>query len=212
MVSSISHIGIGIIFADIILRLIDSDSEWRKEKRYLFWWAGALGGLAPDLDVIPALILGVHSYTFHHYYTHTFLALALVFLVVVLNKFNPYALVFFVGFGMHLTADFIDNSISPLGPFDLIFLGQPYEWGLLTNGIQPMPCCGGVCGWHSEFWIGCNEQYADHDLWSIFMNNGWGIPIGSEFLSYYDLSFMAITIPLMVYMFYLTATNRKKKE
>ena len=64
-----THIGIGIILAEIILRLVDDDPEFRKSNRLAFWWLGALGGLAPDLDVIPALILGLQSYTFHHYFT-----------------------------------------------------------------------------------------------------------------------------------------------
>ncbi|MHA1291349.1 MAG: metal-dependent hydrolase [Promethearchaeota archaeon] len=209
MPSFITHIGIGIIFAEIILRLIDDDPEFRKEKRYLFWWAGALGGLAPDLDVIPALILGIHSYTFHHYYTHTFFVLTLVFIVVILTKINPYSLVFFIGFFAHLTTDFIDNSICPLGPFDLIFLGKPIEWGLLC-GWQEMPCANGICGWASQFWL--EPEYANHDLWTIFMNNGWGIPIGYEFLTYYDLAIISISIPLIIYMFYLTAKRPGKKR
>jgi len=210
MVSFIAHIGIGIIIAEIILRFIDDDPEFRKDKRPLFWWAGALGGLAPDLDVIPSLITGEHPYTYHHIYTHTFLVVGLVLLIVVITKFNPYMLAFFFAFVLHLTADFIDNSISPLGPFDIIFLGKYIEWGLLTGGFQEMPCIEGVCGWASEFWL--ESGYADHDLWSIFMNNGWGIPIGFEFLSYYDLAIMSISIPLMLHMFYITVKRPGKES
>ncbi|MGQ4873079.1 MAG: metal-dependent hydrolase [Promethearchaeia archaeon] len=208
MPSFISHIGIGIIFAELILRWIDDDPEFRKEKRYLFWWAGGLGGLAPDLDVIPALILGVHSYTFHHYYTHTFFALGILAVIVVFSKFNPYGIAFFVGYSLHMTLDFIDNSISPLGPFDIIFMGKYIEWGLLTGGFQEMPCVNGVCGWQSEFWL--KPEYANHDLWSIFLHNGWGIPIGFEFLTYYDLAIMFVSIPLILYLFYMTIKNKKK--
>jgi len=191
-----THIGIGIIIAEIIMRLIDDDSEFRRSNRFKFWWAGALGGLAPDLDVIPALILGVHNYTFHHYYTHTFLAVGIIFAILAIKKFNPYLLAFFLGFVLHLTFDFLDNSISPLGPFDIIFQGQYIEWGLLTGGFQPMPCINGVCGWASEFWF--HLEYANHDLWTIFLNNGWGIENSFEFMSAYDVAFSVVCMPLIL--------------
>ncbi len=190
MTSFITHMGIGIILAEIVLRLIDDDPEFRKDKRALFWFAGLIGGLAPDLDVIPALITGEHYYTYHHIYTHTFLALGILFILVILTKFNPYMLIFFLAFLAHLGTDFMDNSISPLGPFDISI-----EWGLLC-GWQEIPCVDGVCGWASEFWL--LPGYETHDLWSVFMNNGWGIPIGFEFLSYYDLALMAISTPLIL--------------
>ncbi|MHA1147084.1 MAG: metal-dependent hydrolase [Promethearchaeota archaeon] len=211
MTSFITHIGIGIIFAEIIMRLIDNNPEFKKSKRNLFWWVGGLGGVAPDLDVVPALILGVHSYTFHHYYTHTFLAVGiLLFILVVITKSNPLMLVFFIGYIFHLSVDFIDNSISPLGPFDILFLGKYIEWGLLTGGFQEMPCINGICGWESQFWL--EKEYADHDLWSFFLHNGWGIPIGFEFLTYYDLVLMAVSIPLILYLFYSSIRDKVKNR
>ena len=191
--------GIGIIVAEIVLRLVDDDPEFRKDKRYKFWFVGLLGGLLPDLDIIPALIFDTHSYTFHHYFTHTFLAVGIVFLVLAITKFNPYILAFFLAYVFHLGTDFIDNSISPMGPFDLIFLGESWEWGLLA-GWGPMPCINGVCGWPSEYWL--YPEYATHDLWTIFLNNDWGVPIQfgttEEFLTYYDLAFIAVSIPLIL--------------
>lgn len=197
MVSFIMHMGIGIMFAELIMRLIDDDPEFRKDIRLKFWWLGLLGGLSPDLDVIPSLFTGEHAYTYHHYFTHTFLAVGILVILLVIMKFNPLMLVYFAGYFMHLTADFIDNSISPLGPFDIIFLGKYIEWGLLC-GWQEMPCIKGVCGWASEFWL--YPKYKNHDLWTIFMNNGWGVPIGFEFLSYYDIAFIIVSIPLILWV------------
>ncbi len=200
MTSFITHMGIGIILAEIVLRFMDDDPENRKEKRYKFWFFGLLGGLAPDLDVIPTLFMSdVSSYAIHHYFTHTFLAVGILFIILALTKFNPFMLVFFIGFVAHLGTDFIDNSISPLGPFDILFLGRPWEWGLLA-GWGPMPCTPDGCGWLSNYWL--YPEYATHDLWTIFLNNGWGIPItfGSteEFLSYYDIALMCVSIPLIL--------------
>ncbi len=203
MVSFITHIGIGIILAEILLRKIDDDPEFRKDNRVKYWWAGALGGLLPDLDVIPSLITGAHPYAYHHIYTHTFLAIGILFLILLLTKFNPFALAFVFGYYAHLGTDFIDNSISPLGPFD-----TSTQWGLIAGWSQ-IP--GG--GWQSEFWLQSGYKF-DNDLWSIFMKNGWGIRVGIEFLSYYDLAIMAISIPLMLAMFYSTfkrAFSKKKK-
>ena len=203
--------GIGLILAEILLRLIDDDPEWRKEKRLSFWWVGLIGGLSPDLDVIPAIFTGEHYYTYHHYYTHTFLAVGVLFVLVLALKFNPYMVAYFLAFVAHLGTDFIDNSISPIGPFDIIFLDTKIEWGLLC-GWQEMPCVDGVCGWASLFWQ--LPEYGGHDLWTIFMNNGWGIPIGYEFLTYYDLILIGISTPLILATFILSIKKKvsKKKE
>jgi len=191
--------GIGIILAELFMRFIDDDLDFRKEKRPLFWFIGMLGGLSPDLDVIPSLFTGEHAYTYHHYFTHTFLAMGILLVLVVVFRFNPLMIAYFLAYFGHLATDFIDNAISPLGPFDLLLFGKYIEWGLLC-GWQEMPCVDGVCGWASEFWL--DPQYKNHDLWSIFLNNGWGIEyqLGSvsEFLTYYDLTIMVISIPLII--------------
>ena len=213
MTSFFTHMGIGIIIAELLLRFMDDDPELRKEKRFKFWFIGLIGGLAPDLDVIPTLFLNVHSYTYHHYFTHTFLALFLLFLLVVITKVNPFMLVFFLAYMAHFWTDFIDNSVSPLGPFDILILGQPWEWGLLS-GWGPMPCVNGVCGWASDYWL--YPQYATHDLWTIFMNNGWGIPVtfGSteEFLTYYDIAISIVSIPLILATFLIPIKRKISRK
>lgn len=199
MTSFITHMGIGIIFAEILLRVIDDDSEFRKDNRPLLWFLGALGGLSPDLDAIPTFFTGEHIYTYHHYFTHTFLAVGVLLVLIIVLKFNPLMIAYALGFVGHLATDFVDNSISPLGPFDMILLGKYIEWGMLC-GWQEMPCMSGACGWASEFWL--DPTYKYHDLWSIFLHNGWGIQyqLGSttEFMSYYDLTIFIISIPLIL--------------
>lgn len=199
--------------AKLFMRFIDDDLEFRKQKRVWFWFFGLLGGLAPDLDVIPALFTGEHVYAYHHYYTHTFLAVFLILFLIILFRFNPYLSAFFLGYVLHLIFDFMDNSISPLGPFDIIFLGQYVEWGL-GCGWQAMPCIDGVCGWESEFWL--HSEYADHDLWSIFLHKGWGISyqLGSatEFYTYYDIVLTIISIPFILGTLYLLIKRIRKKE
>lgn len=195
MTSVMAHYGLGIIVGEIILRILLKEHAIRVEKRPFYWLIGFLGGLLPDLDVIPAYITGQHPYTYHHVFTHTFLALGILTIVILVTKFNPYAIVLFLAFFMHLVLDFIDNSISPLGPFFPLI-----EWGLLC-GWQEIPCVNGVCGWASEFWL--QPGYETHDVWSIFMNNGWGFPIGFEFISYYDLALIITTTPLVIGMIYL---------
>lgn len=187
MVSFIAHMGIGILFAELILRLRTKDPEERSMKRLRYWSIGLLAGLLPDLDVIPAIILGVHSYTFHHIITHTFLAMAIIAVAYFFFRKKELALPFLAGYYTHLFADYIDNSISPLGPFDSIT-----ELGLLP-GWGPMP--GG--GWHSEYWL--TPGYENHTLWSVFMNQGWGIPLGIEFLSIYDIILILITFVLLAF-------------
>ncbi|MFO8019709.1 MAG: metal-dependent hydrolase [Promethearchaeia archaeon] len=193
MTSFISHAGIGLLCGELILRTISDKNHFRKEKRPLFWWAGSLGGLLPDLDVIPAIITSEHYYAYHHIYTHTFLALGFIALILIASKFNSFFLAFSVGYGVHLFTDFIDNSISPLGPFV-----PEIQWGLIA-GWSKIP--GG--GWESEFWLQPGYTF-DNDLWSIFMKNGWGMDFGIEFLTYYDIAIMMISIPLIVGMIYLT--------
>ena len=193
MTSFITHMSVGIIFAEIILRIRIKDVNERTDNRVRYWWIGLFGGLIPDLDFIPAIILGVHTYTFHHIVTHTFLALGIVALfTLVIFRNNPLSLPFLTGYSMHMGVDFVDNSITPLGPFDSIT-----EWGLLA-GWRPLP--GG--SWSNEYWLPPWGPllYGNHDLWSIFMNNGWGIPIGFEFLSYYDLLFIGLFGFFIVYL------------
>lgn len=166
---------IGILFAELILRVRTKDLNERAEKRVRYWFIGMIAGIIPDLDVIPALILNVHPYTLHHTYTHTFLAIGIIAILsfVVFRK-NQLALPFFAGFGMHLAVEYVDNSITPLGPFlPNIELGLLCGWDIMPGG------------WDSNFWL--YTPYKNHYLWSIFLNNGWGLPFGNEFLSYYDL-------------------------
>ena len=190
MVSVFSHIAIGILAAEIILYLKFKDSMKRRNNRLVFWSFGFLGGMIPDLDVIPALIIGVHYYEYHHIYTHTFLALGIVAIIFVLFRKTNWALPLFVGFGLHLVADFIDNSISPFGPFL-----PSLEWGLMC-GWGELP--GG--NWAAEYWLypWLYPGTENHHLWTIFLTNGWGIPIGTEFLSYYDLVFIGIFFLLFI--------------
>jgi hypothetical protein len=197
MVSVITHFGLGIIVGEIILRISLKEKQLRVEKRPFFWLVGFIGGLFPDLDVIPAYITGQHPYAYHHMFTHTFLAIGILASVIFVTKFNSYAIIVFFAYFLHLLVDFFDNSISPLGPF-LPFV----EWGLLC-GWQEMPCVNGVCGWASEFWL--HPGYETHDVWSIFMNKGWGFPVDFEFISYYDLVLIISTTPLVIGMVYLIA-------
>lgn len=200
MPSFFLHIGIGFIFAEIILRVFNKDIEDRKNSRPLYLWLGFFGGLGPDLDFIPSIIQGVHFYTYHHTYTHTFLALGIIFAIVLITKFNPLALVFLAGWGMHMFADWFDNSITPFGPFL-----PTLEWGMLC-GWGEIP--GG--SWASEYWLEPGYAY-DHDLWSIFMGNGWGIPFMSEFLSYYDLAFIPFTLVFLIYLIYITISKARNR-
>ncbi|NVM02114.1 MAG: metal-dependent hydrolase, partial [Candidatus Helarchaeota archaeon] len=144
MTSFFTHMFVGILFAELILRYKLKDASERAENRVKYWWVGLFSGLLPDLDVIPAYILGLHPYALHHIITHTFLAIGVVALFTFyIYRDNPLTLPFFAGYSMHLVVDFLDNSISPLGPFDPIT-----EWGLLA-GWGPIP--GG--SWASEFWL-----------------------------------------------------------
>ena len=205
MVSIVAHVGIGILFAELVLRLRIKDKDERSLKRVTYWSMGLIAGLIPDLDVIPAIILGVHSYTFHHIFTHTFLALGVVAIICFgfLRK-NEYATPFFFGYGLHLFADYIDNSIAPLGPFDATTeLGLLPGWGQIPGG-----------SWASEYWLypSLYPGTENHTLWSMFMNNGWGIPIGIEFLSIYDLVLIVITIILFVIWIKLIIQKRRRKS
>ncbi len=103
------HIIIGILLAELILRKIENDpetfAERRKEKRWWFWLAGGLGGLSPDLDIIPALIMGEPIFTYHLIYTHTLIAMGILFVLVLITRFNPYVLTYSVAYGVHLLTD-----------------------------------------------------------------------------------------------------------
>lgn len=192
MVSTFAHVAIAILFAELILRLRTKDPDERSEKRVKYWLIGIIAGTIPDLDVIPAVIMGLHPYAFHHIYTHTFLAMGIiaVFCFVIFRK-NELALPFFAGYGLHLAADYIDNTISPLGLFDPVT-----ELGLL-RGWGPIP--GG--SWASEYWL--TPGYENHTLWGIFMSRGWGIPVGSEFLSYYDIALIVVLGILVIIFIWL---------
>jgi hypothetical protein len=103
----------------------------------------------------------------------------------------------FVAFSMHLVVDYLDNSISPLGPFlPTIEVGLLCGWGVMPGS------------WASEFWL--LPQYKDHYLWSIFLHNGWGIPFGAEFISYYDLFFMGVFIALLVLLIRFGIKRKRK--
>jgi hypothetical protein len=203
LTSTFSHIAVGILFGELILRLRINKSDQTK-KRFLFWSFGALGGLIPDLDVIPAIIIGVHYYTFHHWITHTFLALGIFAAIWIGFRKKDWSLPLFVGFSMHLLFDFLDNSIAPLGPFF-----PSIEWGLLC-GWGEIP--GG--SWASEFWLEPGYDYS-HDLWSVFMKYGWGVPIGFEFLSYYDLALIgvfAVVFVIYIVLMVQKIINRNKSS
>ncbi len=105
------HIIIGMLVAEIILRKIENDpetfAERRKEKRWWFWLAGGLGGLTPDLDIVPALIMGEPIFTYHLIYTHTLIAMGILFVLVLITRFNPYMLTYSVAYGFHLLTDLI---------------------------------------------------------------------------------------------------------
>ena len=105
------HIIIGMLLAEIILRNIVNDpetfAERRKEKRWYFWLAGGLGGLSPDLDIIPALITGQPIFTYHFIYTHTLIAMGILFVLVLITRFNPYILTYSVAYGVHLLTDLV---------------------------------------------------------------------------------------------------------
>ena len=197
-----AHVAIGILFTELILRLRIKDPTERSDKRLKYWGIGLLFGLMPDLDVIPALILGVHSYTFHHIFTHTFLAVGILAIITIIFRKKELALPMFAAYGSHLLADFIDNSIAPLGP---IF--PTIEWGLVPGwGHIPLG------SWASDFWL--QPQYANHDLWTIFMSRGWGVPVPvmNEFLSYYDLVLTGIFVVLFSYLIYLLVLKVKNKD
>lgn len=89
-----------------------------------------------------------------------------------ISKLNRYWSIFSLGYSTHLLLNFIDNSISPFGPFL-----PTIEWGLLCRW-QEIP--GG--GWHSEFWLQPSYSF-DHNLWSIFMQNNWGFYLEIEFVT-----------------------------
>ena len=201
MVSFLAHMAVGILFAELILRLRTKDPNERAEKRISYWLIGMVAGLTPDLDVIPAILLGVHPYTFHHIFTHTFLAIGIVaVLCLVVFRKNQLALPFFAGFGMHLGVEFFDNSITPLGPFlPNMELGLLCGWGIMPGG------------WDSNFWT--MAPYKNHYLWSIFLNNGWGLPFGDEFLSYYDLVLAGLFIGLLglLTIFWFKRPQKNKK-
>ena len=105
------HLIIGIIIAELLLRKIENDPETfverRKEKRWWFWLAGGLGGISPDLDIIPALIMGDPIFTYHFIYTHTLIAIGILFVLVLITRFNPYMLTYFISYGGHLLTDLI---------------------------------------------------------------------------------------------------------
>jgi membrane-bound metal-dependent hydrolase YbcI (DUF457 family) len=105
------HLIIGIVLAEIILRKIENDpetfAERRKEKRWWFLLAGGLGGLSPDLDIVPALITGQPIFAYHFIYTHTLIAMGILFALVLITRFNPYMLTYFIAYGVHLLTDLI---------------------------------------------------------------------------------------------------------
>jgi hypothetical protein len=84
-----------------------------------------LGGLIPDLDVIPAIMTGQPIYMYHHIYTHTLLALGIMIGITAILRFRPLPTAVLLGFVAHLLMDFFDNSILPFSPFD-----QTTEWGI----------------------------------------------------------------------------------
>lgn len=199
MVSFPAHITIGILVAELVLRLKYKDSAERAEKRINYWVIGLLFGFLPDVDVIPAVILGVHAYTFHHIFTHTFLALAILLTIALIVRKWEYSVPMFAAYSSHLLADFIDNSIAPWGP-----IIPNIEWGIWYYG--PIP--GG--SWASEYWL--QPGYETHSLWTFFLSNGWGIPIGTEFLSYYDLVLIGIGIVLITILLVLIVKKLKNRK
>lgn len=87
---------------------------------------GYLSGLIPDLDAVPGLIEGVikgdvstYLYKYHHIYTHTLIAMGIVFLlgVILFHSNKPLFMTFVGGYGLHLICDFIDNGIPLFSPW-----------------------------------------------------------------------------------------------
>ena len=120
MSSILAHNGIGILIAEILLRVVEEKGDY-KELRLFYWLMGALGGLIPDLDVL---------FFVHHLFTHTLLAVVILVVFMVVNMIllpeaYKYSILISVGFLFHLFLDFIDNSILPFSPFN-----QSVEWGL----------------------------------------------------------------------------------
>ncbi|MHA1255425.1 MAG: hypothetical protein ACTSPS_07485 [Promethearchaeota archaeon] len=61
--------------------------------------------MSPDLDIIPALITGQPIFTYHFIYTHTLIAMGILFVLVLITQFNPYMLTYSVAYGVHLLTD-----------------------------------------------------------------------------------------------------------
>lgn len=199
MVSFPSQLTIGMLFSELILRIRYKDSAERADKRIQYWIVGLIFGAIPDLDVIPAVLIGVHPYTFHHTFTHTFIAVGIILIISLIFHKWEYSLPMFVGYSTHLLADFIDNSITPWGPFL-----PNIEWGLWYYGPIPGD------SWASEYWL--QPGYENHSLWTVFQSINWGIPVGTEFLSYYDLALIVIGIVLIAILLVLIVKKLKNRE
>jgi len=142
MSSVITHMGVGVVIAEILLRIWETDPDCVIKNRLWFWLFGAFGGLVPDLDVVPAIITGEMMWTYHHIYTHTLLAVGIMVVITAAMRFKPLPSTVLAGFVAHLILDFFDNSILPFSPFD-----QVTEWGL-----------------HISDWFVANGWYFELDL------------------------------------------------
>lgn len=138
MPSFIAHMLFGLLFAELYILCFHGDIE--RNKKITLRVLGSLGGLLPDLDVIPALILGLPMYSLHHYFTHTFLAILVVSVsMVIIRKKESFVLG--MGYLLHLGLDLVDNSLPLLSPFILewefgLNIGHVFEannWGFYTN-------------------------------------------------------------------------------
>lgn len=170
MVSVISHIGLGIVFAEIYSRTKRGRESIPNKERIRNWTWGGLGGLAPDLDVIPAFILNLPIYAFHHLFTHTLIAVVLIIILLYAFKYHPYIIFFSIGYLGHLVTDLIDNSLTPLAPF-LLFIN---EYGYIFS-----------------FELGL-------EIVEIFQANNWGFDTEWQFFSYYDMALIIMTFFLFI--------------
>ncbi|MEM2636975.1 MAG: metal-dependent hydrolase [Candidatus Korarchaeota archaeon] len=120
-----SHALLGFVIALVLYKYFPQIARFRRSRWYFL---GFLAGFGPDFDTIPGAIAGhlneeYSMWTFHHVYTHTFIAMSLL-LLLLLTNFNGEALLINAAWDFHLFCDWLDNSIMPFGPF------SHEEWGL----------------------------------------------------------------------------------
>ena len=172
--------GFGIMIAELFFQITKEEDE---VKRIKYWGFGSLGGLVPDLDVIISILMGRELAYYHHFITHTLLALCIITLFLGIIKFNRFFLCFYLGYCVHLLTDLIDNTLTPFSPFIL-----------KINGF----------GWLESFEIGL-------DIYEIFISHNWGFNImGLYFLTYYDAILIVVSLGLHFFLFLKIEKLRRK--